>query len=170
MKVTFLQYISRMILISVPIFTEGHLNWMIINKDKFPSSNNTKGRQFRCLNCQEKGHLAKNCPKPPGKKHCYMCGVEGHLEPRCPNKICLLVSVFYNFEDSYLIFSKLFIFLFFAFCQCGKKSQRYQRGCVECGRDRNIVCHVCRQRGHKQMQCPDRWRRYHSTVCCYYFQ
>lgn len=73
-------------------FKGGILNWMIINKDKFPSSNNNKGRQFRCLNCQEKGHLARNCPRPPSKKRCYMCGIEGHLEPKCPNKMCLRVS------------------------------------------------------------------------------
>ncbi|XP_055321315.1 uncharacterized protein LOC129577772 [Sitodiplosis mosellana] len=116
---------------------KGFLNWMITNKDKFPAINTTRGRQFRCLNCQEKGHLAKNCPRPPSKKRCYMCGVEGHLEPKCPHKICLL---------------------------CGRKSQRYSHGCGECNRDREIVCHLCRQKGHKAFLCPDKWRRYHSTT------
>ncbi|XP_031639474.1 myb-like protein X isoform X1 [Contarinia nasturtii] len=46
----------------------GYLNWMITNKDKFPGSSYNRGRQYRCLNCQEKGHLAKNCPRPPAKK------------------------------------------------------------------------------------------------------
>lgn len=49
--------------------------------------------------------------------------------------------------------------------QCGRKSQKYSHGCGECNRDREISCHLCRQKGHRQFHCPDRWRRYHSTVC-----
>lgn len=87
----FFEYFSvDLIVFILLVFTGGYLNWMIINKDKFPSAN--RNRQSRCLNCQEKGHLAKNCPRPPAKKICYMCGVEGHIESKCPNAICLNVS------------------------------------------------------------------------------
>lgn len=27
-----------------------------------------------------------------------------------------------------------------------------------------MQCFVCRLRGHKAVDCPDKWRRYHSTV------
>lgn len=49
--------------------------------------------------------------------------------------------------------------------QCGRKAPKFLRGCAYCTRNRELACYVCKRKGHTQVLCPDRWRRYHSTVC-----
>lgn len=138
---------------------------MISNTDK--THFNTR-RQIRCINCQHYGHIAKNCPQPPSSKRCHMCGVEGHHQPRCPNKICLLVSFHEQINSKHVCavcsISISFIKILQFNLQCGEKSQKFTHGCVKCNRDRDRFCYECRQKGHRQNLCPDKWRRYHSTV------
>ena len=40
-----------------------------------------------CRNCDDKGHYAKDCPKPKdwSKVQCRLCGDMGHGAGRCPN-------------------------------------------------------------------------------------
>lgn len=66
-----------------------------------------------------------------------MCGEDGHREPRCPNGVCLT---------------------------CGSRSQEFVRNCPKCIRSQSLRCSVCKVIGHISSVCPDRWRRYHSTV------
>ncbi|XP_046407908.1 uncharacterized protein LOC124172512 [Ischnura elegans] len=40
-------------------------------------------REMRCFNCNEGGHLARECVKRP-KMVCYSCGKEGHMARQCP--------------------------------------------------------------------------------------
>lgn len=39
--------------------------------------------RMKCLNCNEMGHFASNCPKP---KTCNKCGATDHLFRNCPNE------------------------------------------------------------------------------------
>lgn len=155
---------------------------MLKDEDKLPADITPGGRRMRCLNCRDNDHLAKNCPHPPAKRRCNMCGVEGHFGPRCPNKICLLVSwhcifYFYSLDIVFIkdflenLFSKGTTFLssiilnLFILQQCGQQLPQFSYECGECVRDRNVICLLCGEIGHRQVFCPEQWRRYHSTVC-----
>ena len=37
----------------------------------------------KCWNCNERGHISRNCPKQKSRK-CYNCGKPGHLSRSCP--------------------------------------------------------------------------------------
>ncbi|CAO1322370.1 unnamed protein product [Diamesa serratosioi] len=119
------------------------LNSMTRNPREWPIANNDRVRMFdpqvraRCLNCNEFGHMKSKCKRPRKKLLCYMCGEEGHRETRCPNTICL---------------------------RCGKQNRIFSNGCNECNRLNKKVCPLCKFRGHDIDTCPDKWRRYHSTV------
>ena len=42
---------------------------------------------FQCYNCEEYGHIARNCPKNSSLR-CYGCGKMGHMLRNCVNKNC----------------------------------------------------------------------------------
>lgn len=113
------------------------------NPREWPIANNDRVRMFdpqvraRCLNCNEFGHMKSKCKRPRKKLICYMCGEEGHRETRCTNTICL---------------------------RCGKPNRIFSSGCNDCNRLSKKVCPLCKFRGHDIDTCPDKWRRYHSTV------
>lgn len=113
------------------------------NPREWPIANNDRVRMFdpqvraRCLNCNEFGHMKSKCKRPRKKLICYMCGEEGHRETRCTNTICL---------------------------RCGKPNRIFSSGCNDCNRLGKKVCPLCKFRGHDIDTCPDKWRRYHSTV------
>lgn len=44
------------------------------------------GRDFRCFNCKESGHLASRCTKP-FRRHCFRCGEPNVTTRSCP--ICM---------------------------------------------------------------------------------
>lgn len=81
---------------------EGSINWPILSRDNFPSPDNSR-HKIRCLNCQQRGHKSRLCPRPPIAKRCHMCGSEGHTESQCHHKMCLYVSIsvmkFINFHS-----------------------------------------------------------------------
>lgn len=44
-------------------------------------------KQVKCYNCNQPGHLAKDCQKPRRERgSCYVCGEFGHMAANCPSK------------------------------------------------------------------------------------
>ncbi|KAH8365849.1 hypothetical protein KR093_005833, partial [Drosophila rubida] len=109
--------------------------WRISNADRFPVMR--KRSNLKCTNCFEMGHMRAKCPRPRKPIVCYTCGMTGHAEPRCPNAICL---------------------------GCGAKQALYVQKCNKCSFLSRMLCQLCKMRGHTTDSCPDKWRRYHSTV------
>lgn len=70
----------------------GSSNWAILSSDNFRSPDYSR-HKIRCLNCHQRGHKMRSCPRPPKPKRCHMCGSEGHLISQCSHKICLYVSI-----------------------------------------------------------------------------
>ena len=44
-------------------------------------------RKMTCYNCNEDGHMSRECPKEDkrGKMTCYNCQGEGHMSRDCPD-------------------------------------------------------------------------------------
>ncbi|KZS15554.1 putative Zinc finger CCHC domain-containing protein [Daphnia magna] len=95
-----------------------------------------KSAKMRCTNCSQWDHLTKDCRDPRKVISCGICGLLGHKQFACPNKMCL---------------------------GCGRPSKILIECCPECRREQNIICMICRSK-HVTQQCPDLWRRYHSTT------
>lgn len=76
------------------LFIDELFEWSINNDDIYQRRPHQYNKTFRCINCRELGHKARDCYQPPKQIKCHMCGVPGHQEPRCPNKLCLRVSLF----------------------------------------------------------------------------
>ena len=53
---------------------------------KPPSSEEGRSRRgiIRCYNCQEAGHLGRDCTRPKKRFVCFRCNEEGHLWRNCP--------------------------------------------------------------------------------------
>ena len=109
--------------------------WKVNNQDRYRTPDN--GCRVRCRKCNEVGHFAAKCNRPKKRVVCFMCGEEGHRETRCPNSICL---------------------------RCGKPNKMFATVCTSCHRLSKRHCPLCNYQGHDMDQCPDKWRRYHSTV------
>ncbi|XP_053968466.1 uncharacterized protein LOC128869895 [Anastrepha ludens] len=43
----------------------------------------TEKKSIKCFNCNEYGHIAANCPKPPRKERCAKCNKVGHDSKSC---------------------------------------------------------------------------------------
>jgi len=68
-------------------------------KEALPTENNMKTENsiktngIRCFNCNNVGHLSRNCDKPRKPMKCTLCGLEGHYKKYCTNsKITPTVS------------------------------------------------------------------------------
>ncbi|XP_055910415.1 uncharacterized protein LOC129944776, partial [Eupeodes corollae] len=47
--------------------------------------------KVRCFNCDEEGHISRNCPKACREKgSCFRCGQKGHIITNCPQKSSVL--------------------------------------------------------------------------------
>ncbi|CAG9798679.1 unnamed protein product [Chironomus riparius] len=110
--------------------------WRVNHADKI-RYNSDGDRRIRCRNCNEWGHKERYCSRPRKKIICYMCGEIGHRETRCPNSICL---------------------------RCGKPNDVFATMCGNCSKVTKKTCPLCHYKGHDIEQCPDKWRRYHSTT------
>ena len=60
--------------------------------ESFSGEENSRRKQnsvqgFQCYNCEEYGHIARNCPKN-SSLCCYGCGKMGHILRNCVNKNC----------------------------------------------------------------------------------
>ncbi|XP_051173489.1 uncharacterized protein LOC127289546 [Leptopilina boulardi] len=53
------------------------------NPDRRPPVRNSEG-QPKCYNCNNYGHISKNCPDPPKTLMCIKCGAQGHTQRHCP--------------------------------------------------------------------------------------
>lgn len=135
--------------------------WETLPDDHYVQRRNNRNRNLRCINCREEGHRMHECYMPPRQIKCHMCGQTGHREARCPQTMCLRVRIFSNkYYDSV---TKMVDSL-----QCGNANNVFSRGCKRCHYMQNLVCPICKTRGHGIRECPDKWRRYHSTVSAIY--
>eukprot|EP00090_Calanus_glacialis_P047596 TRINITY_DN9960_c0_g1_i1.p1 TRINITY_DN9960_c0_g1~~TRINITY_DN9960_c0_g1_i1.p1 ORF type:complete len:796 (-),score=264.41 TRINITY_DN9960_c0_g1_i1:113-2500(-) len=91
----------------------------------------------RCNNCNQFGHLARDCSEPFKIPRCPMCGKPGHAETRCPEKSCL---------------------------RCGQPGFGFLESCMHCRRLNDTECTECAYYGHIARDCPDLWRRFHATT------
>jgi len=91
----------------------------------------------RCNNCNQFGHLARDCSEPVKIPRCPMCGKPGHAETRCPEKSCL---------------------------RCGQPGFGFLESCMHCRRLNDTECTECAYFGHVARDCPDLWRRFHATT------
>uniref|UniRef100_A0A1B6I7K4 Zinc finger CCHC domain-containing protein 7 n=1 Tax=Homalodisca liturata TaxID=320908 RepID=A0A1B6I7K4_9HEMI len=96
----------------------------------------------RCPNCHERGHLARDCPKPKKTPVCCLCGESFHTDYSCPNKVCLKCGVYlpsngYTGECDTCYYSTL-----------------------EC----DVPCDICGKVTHRSSVCPDLWRSFHATT------
>ncbi|PSN45700.1 hypothetical protein C0J52_11941 [Blattella germanica] len=111
--------------------------WPVLFDDIAPPRN--VKRNVRCNNCNTFGHGARMCPEPPKVDVCLFCGTTGHLNSKCPTPICL---------------------------RCGQPSSSYNFGCRNCSALAYSLayCNKCNSNGHLEFECPESWRRYHSTT------
>lgn len=157
------EYVFIIILHSNSILLiKGRADWHILNADRFPVSR--KFTNMKCNNCCEFGHHRNKCPLPRKDLTCFVCGDVGHKEPRCPNAVCLRVR---QYPD--LILTLRITFCYY-YLQCGKKTNVFTRSCQNCIMENSKICPICKIRGHSIDLCPDKWRRYHSTVILFIIQ
>ncbi|XP_052264569.1 zinc finger CCHC domain-containing protein 7-like [Dreissena polymorpha] len=121
--------------------TRNEDKWAISTADSHSAQlkGGVKGRYFkeglRCYNCNQVGHLSKNCPQPKKMPVCSLCSDSEHTSRTCPNIFC------YNCEEP----------------------GHDLRGC-KAPRRLNMVCFRCNMNGHDQKKCPDVWRQFHVTT------
>lgn len=95
----------------------------------------TSDKNIICRNCDNRGHLSKNCSVPRKVRTCCLCGTSGHLQNTCPARLC----------------SNCFMPGHF-FKDCIEKAHWKKK------------CHRCSVTGHYADACPEIWRQYHLTV------
>jgi len=113
--------------------------WPIDRADMY-SGGAQRPRYFqgkRCNNCNQYGHLFRDCPEPTKIPRCPMCGRPGHAESRCPDRACL---------------------------RCGQPGFGFLESCMHCRRLNDTECNECGYYGHVARDCPDLWRRFHATT------
>lgn len=91
---------------------------------------------IKCYNCNEIGHLSKNCLMPKKVQVCILCAETGHTSSSCYQRAC------FNCEE------------------LGHNS----KDCPHPRRNYNAACQRCKMSGHGQNRCPETWRQYHKTV------
>lgn len=62
--------------------------------------------------------------------------------------------------------SHMYLCMSIFYLQCGNKTQVFTKSCNACSYQNRLTCPLCKLRGHSLDYCPDKWRRYHSTVSC----
>uniref|UniRef100_A0A3Q2UVB6 Zinc finger CCHC domain-containing protein 7 n=1 Tax=Haplochromis burtoni TaxID=8153 RepID=A0A3Q2UVB6_HAPBU len=126
--------------------------WLVSDKDKEAQIyNKRKGvriavqrvsnryytdKNVNCRNCNNFGHLSKNCPDPKKLPPCFLCGTPGHPARDCLKRHCNNCSLPGHLYDS-----------------CSENSYW------------NRHCHRCNMKGHYPDACPEIWRQYHLTAC-----
>ncbi|CAO3587830.1 unnamed protein product [Absidia cylindrospora] len=88
-----------------------------------------------CYNCQQEGHVSKDCTEARAEKLCYKCNQPGHMSRDCPDAP----------QDSFGGPS----------CYSCGKSGHISRNCPEGGRSFNDrSCYSCGAPGHMSRDCP----------------
>ena len=68
------------------VVTETHNNYMVkAGKLCHGEPIDVPMRQVKCYNCEEEGHIQRDCPHPR-KVTCYACKEEGHIQRNCPQR------------------------------------------------------------------------------------
>lgn len=125
--------------------------WLVSDKDKEAQIyNKRKGvriavqrvsnryytdKNVNCRNCNNLGHLSKNCPDPKKLPPCFLCGTPGHPARDCLKRHCKNCGLPGHLYDS-----------------CNENSYW------------NRHCHRCNMKGHYPDACPEIWRQYHLTT------
>ncbi|KJE89918.1 hypothetical protein CAOG_01319 [Capsaspora owczarzaki ATCC 30864] len=89
--------------------------------------------RIRCHNCDQMGHISRDCPNKRRVSPCYLCGEPGHTRFKCPNQTC------------YACFG----------------AGHMMRDCRRRAAKPHILCRRCKMRGHFEANCTDVWRQYH---------
>ena len=90
---------------------------------------------IRCYNCDERGHMQRDCPEPQRRTPCALCGDLTHQMRACPRDVCF---------------------------NCGAPGHRVADCTMpRVTRDR---CKRCGYLGHAPWRCPDLWRQYHAAT------
>lgn len=95
----------------------------------------TDDKNVICRNCNQRGHLSKNCPQPRKLPACCLCGKRGHLQYTCPTPYCANCFMAGHFYQD-----------------CSERPYWQKK------------CHRCGMIGHYADGCPEIWRQYHLTV------
>uniref|UniRef100_A0A1B6GCM2 Zinc finger CCHC domain-containing protein 7 n=2 Tax=Cuerna arida TaxID=1464854 RepID=A0A1B6GCM2_9HEMI len=96
----------------------------------------------KCPNCNERGHLARDCPKPQKAPACCLCGESFHTDYSCPNKVCLKCGVYLS-RNAYT-------------GECDR--------CYYSTLESDVPCDICGKVTHRSSLCPDLWRSFHATT------
>jgi len=89
-----------------------------------------------CMNCKQRGHLARNCTEAKKALICHLCGGVGHTSIRCRSTICGICFSNKHTQRQ---------------CEMGSKLFRW-------------TCSRCHLRGHGAKICPDMWRMFYYTT------
>ncbi|XP_056456608.1 zinc finger CCHC domain-containing protein 7-like [Gadus chalcogrammus] len=116
-------------------------SWAVLERDKSGTDRpvlryySAPKRAVTCRQCNQRGHLARACPRHKRRAACSLCGMQGHRHRSCPRRHCPSCSLPPH-----------------GHAPCPQRPV-WDQHCLRCGMS-----------GHLADACPDTWRQFHSTV------